>query len=40
VTWEGGLSAVTVRFQNGVVTSVEHGEAHGGMRKRVTTYGP
>lgn len=40
VTWEGGLSAVTVRFQNGVVTAVEHGEAKGGMRKRVTTYGP
>lgn len=40
VTWEGGLSAVTVHFRDGIVASVEHGEAHGGMRRKVTTYGP
>lgn len=40
VTWEGGMSAVTVHFRDGIVTSVEHGQAKGGMRKRVTTYGP
>jgi hypothetical protein len=40
VTWEGGLSAVTVHFRDGIVTSVEHGDAQGGMRKKVTTSGP
>ncbi len=37
VVWEGGSKAITVRFRDGVVTEVQHGEAQGGMRKRVRT---